>query len=58
MQVSNVSDRQFLNNVLLVRLSSGGIKQQELSHPEVFEAVEVIIKAGEAASKLIYGEGK
>jgi hypothetical protein len=58
MQTSNVTDRQFLNNVLLVRLNSSGVSKRELAHPEVFEAVEAIIKAGEVASKPIYGEVK
>lgn len=43
---------------ILMSLSAGQVKQQDLSSPEVFEAVEAIIKAGEAANKLIYGENK
>jgi hypothetical protein len=58
MQTVNISDRQFLNTAILVRLNSSGVSKKELATPEVFEAVEAIIKAGEAASKLIYGEVK
>ena len=44
--------------LLINILKDNKINKECLVDPELFEAVEAIIKAGEEASNLIYGEGK
>jgi hypothetical protein len=56
MQMNHYSQETITN--VLMGLSINNITKQDLASPELFEAVEAIIKTGEAASKLIYGEGK
>jgi hypothetical protein len=56
MQMNHYSQSTMEN--VLMSLTINKITQQDLASPEIFKLTEAIIKAGEAASKLIYGENK